>query len=290
MRTAGLWLSSGAEDLCEFKNGQIQPAPWEAHGVKAILTDHEGRVWTGTKTGLSWWSPTGSRTFSAIDGMADSPVRSLALAPDGAVWCGSDDGALRRCESNHMEVFRAKDPPADQPIWSLLVDKEGVVWAGTFRNGLLRFKKGKFARFTAKQGLYADVIAQILEDDQKRLWLGTDRGIFCVGKAALDACADGKADTVNCVTYGRLDGLPTLEMADGSQPGSWKDSSGRLWFATVRGVVSVKPDELTVHSPPPPVVIEEISVDGERLPLTSGKLVIPPGHKQFDFQLHCAEF
>jgi signal transduction histidine kinase len=189
-----------------------------------------------------------------------------------------------------MEVFRAKDTPSDQPIWSLLADKDGAVWAGTFRSGLLRFKNGKFARFTSKQGLSADVIAQILDDDENRLWLGTDRGIFCVPKTSLEECAEGKSDTIDCVTYGRLDGLPTLEMADGSQPACWKDTSGRLWFATVRGVVSVKPVELTAHPPPPPVIIEEVSADGERLPQAAGRLIIPPGRKQFDFRFTALSF
>jgi ligand-binding sensor domain-containing protein len=128
--------------------------------------------------------------------MAVSPVRTVIEAPDGKVWCGADDGALYRCEPEHLQVYRPTDSSADQPILSLLADKEGVIWAGTFRGGLLRFENGRFTRFTAKQGLYADVIGQILEDDQERLWLGTHRGIICVSKAALNACAAGKEKTV----------------------------------------------------------------------------------------------
>ena len=130
---------------------------------------------------------------------------------------------------------------------------------------------GKFSRFTAKQGLNADVIGQILQDDHQRLWLGTHRGIFCVPKTALNACAEGKAKTVDCVTYGRLDGLPTLEFADGYQPACWRGNDGRLWFATVRGVVSVKPEELTARAMPPPVVVEEVRLDGERAGVERGQ-------------------
>ena len=165
-----------------------------------------------------------------------------------------------------------------------------MIWAGTFRGGLLRFAGGKFSRFTAKQGLNADVIGQILQDGDRRLWLGTHRGIFCVPKTALNACAAGKAKTVDCVTYGRLDGLPTLEFADGYQPACWRGNDGRLWFATVRGVVSVKPEELTARAMPPPVVVEEVRLDGEALALNAGKLVIPPGHKQFEFRYTALSF
>jgi signal transduction histidine kinase/ligand-binding sensor domain-containing protein len=286
----GLWLSARDEDLFEFKDGIIRPPPWETHGVKSILTDREGRLWIGSKTGLAWWTPHARRTFGPADGMAPMAIRALAEAPDGAVWCGADDGTLYRCGPDHLQAFQAHDALAGQAIGSLLADENGVIWAGTFRGGLLRFANGTFTRFTAKQGLYADVIGQILQDDQKRLWLGTHRGITCVSKKALNDCADGKTKTVDCVTYGRLDGLPTLEFADGYQPACWRGSDGRLWFATVRGIVSVKPEAITARASPPPVVIEEVRVDGEPLALNAGKLVIPPGHKQFEFRFTALSF
>ena len=66
----GLWLSARDEDLFEFKDGTIRPPPLEAHGVKSILTDRAGRLWIGSKTGLSWWTASGRRTFGVADGMA----------------------------------------------------------------------------------------------------------------------------------------------------------------------------------------------------------------------------
>jgi len=286
----GLWLSGKDEDLVEFKDGAVRPAPWETHGVKAILTDCSGRVWVGTKTGLSWWQPAARRSFGQADGLPPTAVRALALGPDGSVWCGNDDGTLYRCESDHLQAFRPEDGLAGQQILSLLVDSNNVIWAGTFRGGLLRFQNGRFKRIAAKQGLYAGVIGQILQDPQERLWLGTHHGIFCLSKATLNACAEGTAKSVDFVTYGRLDGLPTLEFADGYQPGCWAGRDGRLWFATVKGVVSVQPDEWSAHAAQAPVVIEQIVADGELLPMHEANLVIPPGHKQFEFRFTALTF
>jgi signal transduction histidine kinase len=279
-----------AEELYEFHDGQVQRAPWDVRGVKSILTDHAGRVWAGTKAGLAWWSPAGRRQFSTNASVALPAVRALVEAPDGTVWGGADNGTLYRCEPDRLQAFRPKDALAEQPIWSLLADADGAIWAGTFRGGLLRFKDGKFTRFTAKQGLPADVIGQILEDKQGRLWLGTHQGICRVAKAALNACAEGRADTVDCVTYGRLDGLPTLECSDGYQPACWRGRDGRLWFTTVKGVVAVNPGELTTDSLPPPVVIEELRVDGIPLALDAKRLVVPPGHEQFEFRFTALGF
>jgi ligand-binding sensor domain-containing protein/signal transduction histidine kinase len=298
----GAWLSAAeGEDLFQFRNGLIQRAPRDVHGIKSMLTDDSGRLWLGTKAGIVWLDGNTQRVLgtNANNGNAIlSAVRALAKTPDGTIWAGTDDGVLYRCQTNQLVPFRPNDALAEQPIYSLHADKQGVLWAGTFRGGLLRFKDGKFARITAKQGLPVDVIGQILEDDGGRFWLGTHQGIYCVSQAALDACADGRTNRLNYVTYGRHDGLPSLECSDGYQPACWRDADGRLWFATSRGVVNVNPSEMTPAPIAPPVLIEEMRVGGELVSLRSGtshqngvsKIIIPPGYNQFDFRFTALNF
>jgi signal transduction histidine kinase/ligand-binding sensor domain-containing protein len=287
----GVWVSAGeGEDLFVLRDGRFQRAPWEVHGVKSILSDRSGRVWLGTKANLAWWSANGRRAFGTNDGMRLSAVRALAEAPDGTIWSGADDGTLYRCEPDRLQAFRADDALAGQPIWSLLADKDGVVWAGTARGGLLRFKDGKFSRLTSKQGLPPDVISQILEDKRGRLWFGTHQGVYCVAKSALHACADGKVKRVDYVIYGSANGLPARECSDGYQPACWSGNDGRFWFSTVKGVASVNPDELTARAVPPPVIIEELRVDRDLVPLGGYPLVIPPGHRQFEFRYTALSF
>jgi signal transduction histidine kinase/ligand-binding sensor domain-containing protein len=288
----GLWLSAAeGEELYEFNGERVQHSALEVHGVKSLLTASNGVVWAGTKSGVAWWSDKLPVTLLGTNDNIPLPsVRALALAPDGTVWAGADDGVLYRCSTNQLTAFRPGDALAEQPIYSLYVDHQGVVWAGTFRGGLLRFKDGKFARIAGKQGLSVDVICQILEDNQGRLWFGTHQGIYCVSRAALNACAEGRTNTVNYTTYGRHDGLPALECADGYQPACWRANDGKLWFTTVRGAVWLNPDELTTGSSPPPVVIEEFQVDGEPQKVTGGTIIIPPGHRQFEFRFTALSF
>ncbi len=214
----------------------------------------------------------------------------------------------------------------------MTADASGTLWAGTFRGGLLRIKivessKSRvdgggtasnsqlatsnlqlaFSRITAKQGLPVDVISQIL-DDGRRLWLGTHQGIYSVAKSATQRRGRWPDEYVDYVIYGRHDGLASVECSDGYQPACWRAADGRLWFTTVRGgVVWVDPREVTAHSPPPPVLIEELRVDGESLevpsdrspatgpPLSrftrhSPRVSIPPGHKQLDIRYTALNF
>ncbi len=287
----GLWLSAAeGEDLYQFQDHQVGRVSWDVHGVKSILNDRSGRVWMGTKNGIAFGFGSDRRILGANSGDLLPSVRALAQTPDGKVWAGADNGTIYRCETNRLIPFRPQDALAEQPIYSLFADKNGTLWAGTFRGGLLRFKNGVFSRIADKQGLPTDVISQILEDQHGRLWLGTHQGIYCVAKSALNAIADGGSNTLDYVVYGRHDGLPALECSDGYQPSCWHGADGKLWFTTVRGVVWLNPDELTAKSSPPPVVIEELHVDGENIPLHGGKIIVPPGHKQFDFRFTALSF
>ncbi len=287
----GAWLSAAeGEDLFEFSDGQIRRASWDVHGIKSMLTDHQGRVWMGTKSGVTFSSGSERRTLGTQSNTTLPAVRALAETPDGKVWAGADDGTIYQCEPTRMTAFRSADALAQRPIQSLTADAGGTLWAGTFRGGLLRFKNGKFSRITGKQGLPADVISQILDDQHGQLWLGTLRGIYCVAKSALNACADGGTNTLDFVAYGRHDGLPALECSGGYQPACWRGADGRLWFTTVRGVVEVNPKDLTTKSQPPPVIIEELAVDGEPVPLSGGKILIPHGHTQLDFRFTALSF
>jgi len=290
----GVWLSAAAgEDLFQWSDGRIQRVATDVHGVKCILLDRRGRMWMGLKagSGLACWSGTERKILTVSSNNIQPAIRALAEAPDGTVWAGADDGTIFRCTPDKLEAFHATDALADQPIYSLVAEADGTLWAGTFRGGLLRFKDGNFSRITAKQGLPVDVISQLLSDQRGRLWLGTHQGIYCVTKAALNACADGVAGSLDYVTYGRHDGMAAVECSDGYQPACWRGPDGRLWFTTVRGgVVWVNPQEATVKAPPPPVRIEELSVDGEPMPLHAGKIMVPPGRKQLDFRFTALSF
>ena len=310
----GAWLSgSEGEDLYQFFDGRIQRASWDLHGIKCILVDRQNRVWIGLKagSGLARWAGGERRIFNLGTNSFSPAVRALAETPDGNVWAGAEDGTIFRCEQEALVSFRPGDELADQPIYSMLAETNGTLWVGTFRGGLLRFKDGKFFRIAAKQGLPAEVISQILDDGQ-RLWLGTQQGIFSVAKSALNALADGRANTLDFVSYGRHDGIAPVECSGGYQPACWHASDGKLWFTTLIGAVWVQPEEVTTKFTPPPVLIEEVWVDGElvdgsELLVDSKKpnaasgsqfstlnyqhpITIAPGHKQIDFRFTALSF
>jgi signal transduction histidine kinase len=81
--------------------------------------------------------------------------------------------------------------------------------------------------------------------------------------------------------------MPTLECSGGLQPAGCRTADGRLWFPTTQGLVGVNPDDVKVNRLPPPVVFEELRVDGQLVKPT-GRIdappQIPPGRQRFEFR------
>lgn len=295
-----LWVSAGDEDLFFGNESRFTPFTPAVHGVKALLTARDGRLWIGTKGGLGLVTGTQFKQFTAEDGVARNDIRALAEASSGAIWAGAGDGTLYRIESrgrtNRVTTLRASDALASQPIWSLLAETNGTVWAGTFRGGLLRIRDGSFTRYTSKEGLPDDVICQILDDHAGHLWVGTQRGIFRVSKSELESFDGEEGSTVKLTSYGRYDGLPSEECSGGYQPAACRTRDGRLLFSTLNGVVAVKPDEVSVNELPPLVVIERMLVDGVFQQTQAGEkgakstLVVSPGKRFVDFEFTALSF
>lgn len=253
----GVWVHEQGEFKRHFSS---QPLEDRAY---AIFVDRSGGKWMGNRRGLFLWKNGELKQYGTADGVPSTDVRAFAEDAAGAIWIGATDGALYRFADGKFNRFRAPDALGRQPVYSLLADDHGTVWMGTFRGGLVRFKDGRFTRCTTREGLPNNVVCHILDDNRGQLWMSSHQGIFRVTKSAFHAFARGESQSVPCVAYGKFDGLPTLECTGNYQPAGWRGRDGRLWFATVKGVVSVQPDEVTVNPLPPPVVIEEVVVDGQ---------------------------
>ena len=111
--------------------------------------------------------------------------------------------------------------------------------------------------------MLASIISQIADDGAGNLWLGSHHGILRVSKADLNRCANGEAQSVRCLSYGKAEGLASQKCSGGFQPGVCQSADGRLWFPTAKGLAIIDPRSFTTNTVPPPVVIEELLVEGE---------------------------
>jgi signal transduction histidine kinase len=141
----------------------------------------------------------------------------------------------------------------------------------------------QFRLLNQADGLGDDIIQQILEDDRGHLWFAARRGLFYANKAELLAVAGGEKTRVESHRLGPNQGLVGLSPTPNYHPAAWKASDGRLWFATAQGAVVVDPTRLTPELLPPPVLIDEVRLDGQILSAEAAKR-IPSGQHRIEFR------
>jgi signal transduction histidine kinase len=123
---------------------------------------------------------------------------------------------------------------------------------------LNRFKDGRIISITTRNGLFDNIVSRILEDGHGNFWMSGNHGIYRVSRTELNDFAEGRSSSVTSIPYGVADGMKTSETNGGGQPAGWKTQDGKLWFPTIKGVVSIDPGNL--NPLPPPVFIEQALV------------------------------
>jgi ligand-binding sensor domain-containing protein/signal transduction histidine kinase len=234
----------------------------ETAAVISLFEDSHGSLWVGTTTGVHRYE-NGKRTWSAEKDKLFLPdVRAITEMPDGTIFFGMLGGGLASLKDGKLEQFRKKDGLSSDFVQCLLPDSEGSLWIGTSDNGLARWRRGKFAGIGAEQGLADRNISHLVDDNAGNMWIGSHGGILRVSRLDLNRCADGMATTIHCLTYGKAEGLASETCSGGFQPGACKTEDGLLWFPTTKGLAILDSANVTTNRVEPPVVIEEVLVDG----------------------------
>ena len=233
-----------------FKDGKL--APFTIRGKKTTLSDNQVFVST------IYRDPGGTLWFG-------TPIGLFRQPPDGPSSGGWQDKI----------TF---------PVHSIFDDHEGNLWLGGSTPGLvqLRIRDGRVTHFTANDGLFSGFPTSVLEDDNGNLWISTEHGIYSVSIKALDDFADRKITWIPSRRYGLEDGMKTTAASSpGSQPAGTRTPDGRLWFATVKGIVVIDPAHLLHNTLIPPVSVESVVTDGVEQRVADS-LQIAPGVKAIE--------
>ncbi|MBI4750647.1 MAG: protein kinase [Acidobacteria bacterium] len=284
-RDGTLWV--GTSQGCAWrKDGKftplILPGGFECNIISALCEDRNGGLWIASFEGLFFLKDGKLSVFTTANGLQDNEIRSLYQDRQGTLWVGMYGGGIDCIRDGKITKYPLPNTSGQaSSVWAFHEDQAGNLWIGTDA-GLLRLRPGILNRLTTSQGLFSDTIFQILEDGRHNLWMTCNRGIFSVPKAEIEAVFTGEAASVGCTVYDKLDGLNSNQCNGGTQPAGWKTRDGKLWFPTLRGVSVIDPERISKNLKPPPVVIEQVLVDGRPVPVAE-TLTIPHTMEQVEF-------
>jgi signal transduction histidine kinase len=202
------------------------------------------------------------------------------------LWVGTTYG-LNIFSNGQFTPVTPKTGSLNDVVRAIYEDKDETLWIAGGR-GLSRFKDGRLTSFDMKSGLLNSAAFAILEDDNNNLWITSHKGIFRVNKQQLNDFADGKIESVSPQIYSTADGLRSNECNPGS-PAAFRTSDGRLWFANVKGLSMIDPNNIRLNTLRPPVAIESVTID-EKSFSAREKVEVAPGAGDLEFQFTALSF
>ncbi|MFA5911171.1 MAG: two-component regulator propeller domain-containing protein [Vicinamibacterales bacterium] len=262
-----LWIGTD-NGLTRLRNGRFEVFHAEMgmsnDSVLALHEDRQGTLWIGTYAGgLNRYKDGRFTSFTTKEGLSHNTVNVIFEDRDANLWIGTRGGGLNRYQDGQFTAFTSKDGLSDDLVFALHEDAAGALWIGTYGGGLTRLKAGRFSVVSERHGLFDNVVHRIIEDGLGNVWMSGNKGISRVVKRELDEVADGSRPLLTPIVYGTADGMRNAECNGGANAGTIT-RAGLVWFPTIEGAVSVDPAHLTTNTVPPPVVIEEILIDGRR--------------------------
>lgn len=258
----GVWVGTPFNGLLRNDRERFYQAG--VPNVQAIFQDRSQKLWFGAEHGLHRLSAGEWKVFSTAHGLAADAITAIGQDQSGSIWVGTRRNGLSRSVGDQFAPLPRSDG-APQDIAALIIDEADVLWVTTFDYGLFRNAGGKWTRYSEREGLVSNSLGYLIEGPDDSLWIGSNRGVLRVWKRQLNEVAAGTRGVIQCRAYSTPEGLPTSECTSGSQPGATRDTKGRLWFPTIRGVAWVDPAELTPNTNPPPVSIDSVLVDHESI-------------------------
>lgn len=284
-RDGSLWVGTTL-GINHMRGGRVEASYSTAQGlpsahIKALFIDRNGTLWAGTDKGPATFA---HGTFSVPQNIPDElriPIAAVNEDREGRVYLATEHDRLYVYENGAAhEVLQ--DGQSIRDVDAIYSDPEGRIWIGTEGSGLRLLDHGKLTTFLMHDGMFDNEIYGIVRDGQDRLWMACSKGIFSVNRSDLLKFAAGKLKKIVSTPYSPTDALRTIECRSGVQPGSARTADGRLWFSTIRGLFVFDPKHLLLNIPAPPVVIEETTVNGERVD-PQAIAAIAPGLKNLEF-------
>ncbi|HWC99345.1 MAG TPA: two-component regulator propeller domain-containing protein [Candidatus Sulfopaludibacter sp.] len=287
-RSGTVWVSELGRGLVRIDGGKsrrLNDGPPGGWTVRALFIDSHQTMWIGHEAGIASYATGQLVTHTSEPGAPRKDIVAIAEDVHGDLWFGGSEG-LFRLRNGKFEKYLPPHFSEYGDITALYADAGGTLWIGAHDRGLDRLRDGVFTGYGAAQGLVAMRVGSILEDNLGRLWLATARqGLVCVTRGSLDTVAAGGRAQLELVWLTRGEGLATNQLRGGYQPAAWKAGSGKLWFATLKGLAMVDPAAVKAQPWFAPIRVEGVTMAGRRISgeALDGTLIVPPGSRRLQF-------
>jgi len=269
-----LWIGTFEHglDVMDIKTGKVIRHYSKGAGEHSLKSNfiyclsqsNTGEIMLGTTIGAYLYNRV-TDNFNLLPGMPLHNWYSSILKDDkGIIWAGTYGNGVNYYNTitNKAGNFRYdpqnKNSLSSDRVNSIFEDSYKNLWIAT-EGGLCRFNplSNDFKRYTTNSGFPTNFILSVLEDASNNLWISTSKGLVCFTP---------KTGQVNI--YTKANGLLNDQFNFSS---AFKDPGNRMFFGSVKGLISFRPAELIKNDFAPAVYITGFQVNNKELVIAEKK-------------------
>ncbi len=236
--------------------------------IVSLLQTKSGDIYIGCSNSLYKYLPKTSNFELCTEVPFNIFVSSVREDHEGNVWVGTHEGGIYYFNPVTKQKGHFKNEPNNNnslttnTINAIFEDSFQQLWFATEGGGLCKLSKDRklFTRYTTKEGLPSNFVFKVLEDNKQNLWISTSKGLV-------------KLDIIRNATtiYTQAKGLLNDQFNYNS---GYKDSNGKLYFGSVRGMITFNPEEFHQTKFVPPIYITGFQVHNRELEVNKDTSVL----------------
>lgn len=222
-----IWVGTYGGGLTRIRDHDIEavgvPQGLKDPRVYTLMTDRNGNLWIGTRSGVHLMVDGHIQPGSPVDRLPDPVVRTILEDRIGDIWIGTYGGGIGRYRNGRLvQVYDTTNGLTNNTVMRLTQSEDGSIWAATY-GGVSRIGPSGIETYTMDQGLVQNSAITIFEDSRGWIWIGTFAGITVIRGEEV-VTMDAESGFPNPVCYFLTE-----------------DQYGYVWAGTNRGLVRIDP-------------------------------------------------
>lgn len=261
-----LWIGTYEHglDIMNIKTGKVRkhfnagPGKYDlkSNFITDIFRTKSGEIFVGTSHSLLKYNAKVDG-FVAADELPNSHfITSVLEDSNSIIWISTNLGVyfFNPITKERGHLYHDLNNPnslTNSSVNTIYEDSEQGLWFSTEGGGVCKLGKDRktFTTFTTKNGLPSNFVVKVLEDNHKTFWMATSRGLVNFNPL-----------NNRLTTYTTDNGLLSNQFNYNS---GFKDSSGKLYFGSIKGMVTFSPEEISPAIVKVPIYITDFLVENK---------------------------
>lgn len=254
-------------DVLNIKTGKVirhyaagnKPGDLRSNFIFSLYQTADGTILVGTTAGVFSYDKK-QDAFTPIPTL-NGYTYNILEDHKGVWWSATIAEGVKYFNPRTKEAGSFTHNPQDKNSLSnnmvnaLFEDGQHNLWIATEGGGVCQLSPDRktLKRYNTRNGFPSNFVFKVLQDAQGQLWISTSKGLVQLDPA-----------TESIKVFTSVNGLLNDQFNYNS---GYMDDSGRLYFGSVKGMISFKPNNLPQNNFNPPVYFTGFQVNNVELPI-----------------------